>query len=105
MQDGVSVAELGERCSNKQIRNAVQALGWFCGRYRLDRRPEHSTETSMVYFATEFMSDNLTGQRVAIKFMSDKTQYESELKARKGLDTRCLHTLIATPNYPTRDHE
>ena len=82
------MADLGECCANKKIRDAVIALEWFCGRYRLDQRPEHSTETSVVYLATEFMSDNPSGQRVAIKFMSDKAQYESEIEARKGLDSR-----------------
>ena len=96
VQAGVSVAELGERCANKQIRNVVQALGWFCRRYRLDRRPEHSTETSVVYLATEFMPDNRNGKRVAIKFMSDKTQYDSEIALREGLDTRFVCKRLAT---------
>ena len=88
MQDGISVADLGERCSLKKIRGVIKALGWFCGRYKLDRRPEHSTETSVVYLATKFMADNPRGQRVAIKFMSDKDQYERETQVRKSLDPR-----------------
>ena len=87
-KDGVTVSELGERCPHKEIRNAVQALEWFCGRYKLDHRPEHSTETSVVYLATEFIADDPTGQRVAIKFMSDKAQYEKEMSLREGLDPR-----------------
>ena len=82
------MAELGERCPNKQIRNAVKAMGWFCRRYRLDRRPEHSTETCVVYLATE---NNPAGRRVAIKFMSDRAQYENEIEVRNGIDTRFLH--------------
>ena len=87
-QGGISVADLGEGCPNKQVRNAVQAMGWFCGRYRLDSRPEHSTETSVVYLATEFMSNNPSGRRVAIKFMSDQAQHENEIAVRKGIATR-----------------
>ena len=88
MQNGISVANLGERCPNKQIRNAIAALGWFCGRYRLERRPEHSTETSVVYLATALMPDNPSGQRVAIKFMCDKAQYEKEIENREGIGTK-----------------
>ena len=84
------MSELGERCPHKQTRNAVKALSWFCGCYKLDPRPEHSTATSVVYLATEFMSNNPSGRRVAIKFMSEEAQYESEIEARKGLDTRLV---------------
>ena len=86
------MADLGERCPHKQTRNAVEALGWFCGRYKLHPRPEHSTETSVVFLATELTSDNLSGRHVAIKFMSEQAQYESEIKFRKDLDTRFWRT-------------
>ena len=89
-QSGLSLSELAERCPDKHIRDAVCAMGWFCRRYKLDPRPEHSTETSVVYFATTLASDKPGGQRVAIKFMSEKAQYESEIECRKGLDTRLV---------------
>ena len=91
------MAELGHRCPHQQTRNVVKALGWFCGRYNLHPRPEHSTETSVVHLATELTSDNLSGRHVAIKFMSEQAQYESEIKFRKDLDTRFWRT----PYNPT----
>ena len=109
VQHEVSVAELGERCPNRQIRHAVKAMGWFCGRYKLDRRPEHSTETCVVYLATEFVINNTVGRRVAIKLMSDQAQYENEIAVRKGIDTRFLrtshtHTYITQPDTHRNSH-
>lgn len=60
-------------------------MGRFHGEFRLDGRAEHSTETSVVYLATD-----LQGKRCAIKFMSDVEQFRSELRSRERLDPRCL---------------
>lgn len=65
------------------VRTLVKRMGRFCGRYKLDTRPEHNTSTSVVYLATD-----LEGQRKAIKFSSDKFQFETEVRSREGLDAR-----------------
>ena len=70
-------------------------MKWFCRRYKLDPRPEHSTETCVVYLATE---NTLDGRRVAIKFMSDRAQYKNEIEVRKGIATRFWHTHTHTTN-------
>ena len=65
------------------VRTLVKSMGRFCGRYKLDMRPEHNTNTSVVYLAHD-----LEGQRMAIKFFSNKSQFETELRSREGLDAR-----------------
>ena len=89
VQQDTTVKILGETCTDEKIRNFVAALGWFCRRYKLDRRPEHSTKTCVVYLATALATNSKeTDQRVAIKFMSNATEYLNEISLRKGIDPR-----------------
>ena len=92
MQNNTSVSDLVKDCTHKHICNAAKKLWLFCGRYKLDRRPEHSTETSVVFLASQkkkdadFVPGKSSGQRVAIKFMVAKASYEREITVRERLN-------------------
>ena len=93
--------DMGAASSDMGVRALIKRMGRFCGRYKLDARAEHNTGTSVVYLATD-----LEGQRKAIKFMSDKSQFESEVRSREGLDARYfLCNLLSLSRASQISHE
>jgi serine/threonine protein kinase len=91
---GQSVLQVAAGCDNKMSVEWARMYGTYAGSYILKAgRPDYNSATSGVHFGQEVLKEK---RKVAVKVMRRKSDWEQELKARKG---RCLDPAFVVEIY------
>ena len=89
-----------------QIKELIQNELFFLGRYEFRKGPpEHQSATCTVIIATDWKADGGgdEGERVALKFMRIRDQFQRELQSREGIDSRYLMPVLRSYRCPDDD--
>lgn len=101
LASGHTARDVGVVSKNQEIVALFKPLGALLGRYHVDSgNPLHRSATSVVYFATDVLSDKV----VVLKFMRDNRDLSRELSARL-IDTEGDHIVrILACHIPSHSH-
>ena len=81
--------EIGVSSINVEVRKYFLTVGMLLGRYKLDKKPRHKSATCIAVAATDLKPEKPEQQRVMLKFMKDKSEFNREIDKRSPLNGGC----------------